>query len=56
MIGLFLCILSGRYLFEVPLRGSTLVLTVVSVLYLLVTLATGLLISSVTKSQMGRRK
>jgi ABC-2 type transport system permease protein len=51
MIGLFLCILSGKYLFEVPLRGSTLVLTVVSMLYLLVTLATGLLISSVTKSQ-----
>ena len=51
MIGLLLCILSGKYLFEVPLRGSTLVLTVVSVLYLLVTLATGLLISSVTKSQ-----
>jgi ABC-2 type transport system permease protein len=51
MIGLFLWILSGKYLFEVPLRGSTLVLTVVSALYLLVTLATGLLISSVTKSQ-----
>jgi ABC-2 type transport system permease protein len=51
MIGLFLCILSGKYLFGVPLRGSTLVLTVVSMLYLLVTLATGLLISSVTKSQ-----
>ena len=40
MIGLFLCILSGKYLFEVPLRASTFVLTVVSVLYLLVTLAT----------------
>jgi ABC-2 type transport system permease protein len=51
MIGLFLCILSGKYLFQVPLRGSTLVLTVVSMLYLLVTLATGLLISSATKSQ-----
>ena len=51
MIGLFLCILSAKFLFEVPLRGSVLVLTVVSVLYLLVTLATGLLISSVTKSQ-----
>jgi ABC-2 type transport system permease protein len=51
MIGLFLCILSGQYLFEVPLRGSVVVLTVVSVLYLLVTLAIGLLISSVTKSQ-----
>ena len=51
MIGLFLCILSARFLFEVPLRGSVWVLTGVSILYLLVTLATGLLISSVTKSQ-----
>jgi ABC-2 type transport system permease protein len=51
MVGLFLCILSGQYLFQVPLRGSVLVLAVVSALYLLVTLATGLLISSVTRSQ-----
>jgi ABC-2 type transport system permease protein len=51
MVGLFLCILAGQYLFQVPLRGSVLVLTVVSALYLLVTLATGLLISSVTRSQ-----
>jgi ABC-2 type transport system permease protein len=51
MIGLFLCILSARFLFDVPLRGSILVLTSVSVLYLLVTLCTGLLISSLTKSQ-----
>lgn len=51
MAGLFLCILAGQFLFHVPLRGSVLVLTGVSVLYLLVTLATGLLISSVTKSQ-----
>jgi ABC-2 type transport system permease protein len=51
MIGLLLCILSAKFLFHVPLRGSVLVLTGVSVLYLLVTLGTGLLISSVTKSQ-----
>jgi ABC-2 type transport system permease protein len=51
MIGLFLCILSAKFLFDVPLRGSILVLTAVSVLYLLVTVAMGLLISSVTKSQ-----
>jgi ABC-2 type transport system permease protein len=51
MIGLFLCVLSAKFLFQVPLRGSILVLTIVSVLYLLVTLGTGLLISSVTKSQ-----
>jgi ABC-2 type transport system permease protein len=51
MAGLFLCILAGKFLFHVPLRGSILVLTGVSVLYLLVTLAIGLLISSATKSQ-----
>jgi ABC-2 type transport system permease protein len=51
MVGLFLCILAGKFLFQVPLRGSVLVLTGVSVLYLLVTLAIGLLISSATKSQ-----
>jgi ABC-2 type transport system permease protein len=51
MIGLFMCILSARFLFDVPLRGSVAVLTAVSVLYLLVTVAIGLLISSVTKSQ-----
>jgi ABC-2 type transport system permease protein len=51
MIGLFLCIFSAKFLFDVPLRGSVLVLTGVSILYLLVALATGLLISSVTKSQ-----
>jgi ABC-2 type transport system permease protein len=51
MIGLFLCILSAKYLFNVPLRGSVLVLTAISALYLLVSAAIGLLISSVTKSQ-----
>jgi ABC-2 type transport system permease protein len=51
VIGLFLCILSAKFLFNVPLRGSILVLTGVSVLYLLVTLGIGLLISALTKSQ-----
>jgi len=51
MTGLFLCILSAKFLFDVPLRGSVLVLTGVSMLYLLVTLGIGLLVSSVTKSQ-----
>jgi ABC-2 type transport system permease protein len=49
--GLMLCIFSAKFLFGVPLRGSVLVLTGVSMLYLLVTLGIGLLISSVTKSQ-----
>jgi ABC-2 type transport system permease protein len=51
MIGLFLCILSAQFLFDVPLRGSVAVLIAVSVLYLLVSVAFGVLISSVTKSQ-----
>lgn len=51
MMGLMLCIVSAKYLFDVPLRGSVLALTLVSMLYLLVTLGIGLLVSSVTKSQ-----
>jgi ABC-2 type transport system permease protein len=51
MTGLLLCVVAGKYLFEVPLRGSLLVLIFVSMLYLLVTLGLGLLISSATKSQ-----
>jgi len=51
MIGLLLCVLAAKFLFEVPLRGSILVLVGVSMLYLLVTLGTGLLISSATKNQ-----
>jgi ABC-2 type transport system permease protein len=51
MIGLALCILSARFLFHVPLRGSIAVLAGASMLYLLVALSIGLLISSATKSQ-----
>jgi ABC-2 type transport system permease protein len=51
MIGLALCMVAAKFLFGVPFRGSVPVLTGVSTLYLLVALAIGLLISSVTKSQ-----
>ncbi len=51
LIGLGLCILSGRFLFHVPLRGSVVVLIGVSMLYLLVALGIGLLISSGVRSQ-----
>ncbi|MGH7796973.1 MAG: ABC transporter permease [Candidatus Binatia bacterium] len=51
MTGFALCLISARFLFHVPLRGSVLVLTGVSMLYLLVALALGLLISSALKSQ-----
>jgi ABC-2 type transport system permease protein len=51
MIGLALCLLAGKFLFHVPFRGSVWVLTGVSMLYLLVALGIGLLISSAVKSQ-----
>jgi ABC-2 type transport system permease protein len=49
--GLVLCIFAAKFLFQVPFRGSVLVLAGVSTLYLLVSLAIGLLVSSATKSQ-----
>jgi ABC-2 type transport system permease protein len=51
MIGLTLCLLAAKFLFAVPFRGSVAVLAGVSMLYLLVALAIGLLISSAIKSQ-----
>ncbi len=51
LIGLALCIVSARFVFLVPLRGSFWILTAVSMLYLLVALAAGLFISSAVKSQ-----
>jgi ABC-2 type transport system permease protein len=51
MIGLALCLVSAKVLFHVPFRGSTCLLAGVSILYLTVALAIGLLISSATKSQ-----
>jgi ABC-2 type transport system permease protein len=51
MIGLALCIAAAKFLFGVPLRGSIAVLVAASMLYLLVALGIGLLISSAVKSQ-----
>lgn len=51
MIGLALCLFAARFLFNVPFRGSVLILIGTSMLYLLVALALGLLISSVTRNQ-----
>jgi ABC-2 type transport system permease protein len=51
MIGFALCVLAANFLFQVPFRGSVLVLSGVSMLYLLVALSIGLLISSATKNQ-----
>ena len=52
MIGLTLCVLSARFLFHVPLRGSLWVLLCASMLYVLVGLGIGLLISSAVKNQL----
>ena len=49
MVGLALCVLAAKFLFHVPLRGSVCVLAGVSMLYLLVALGIGLLISSATQ-------
>ena len=51
MIGLTLCLLAAKFLFQVPFRGSVAVLAGASMLYLLVALAIGLWISSAVKSQ-----
>jgi ABC-2 type transport system permease protein len=49
--GMILTMLAARFMFHVPIRGSLALLIGVSMLYLLVSVATGLLISSSLKSQ-----
>jgi ABC-2 type transport system permease protein len=51
MMGLALSIAGAKLLFNVPIRGSLTLLVIASMLYLIVALGIGLLISSVTKSQ-----
>jgi ABC-2 type transport system permease protein len=51
MFGFMLCILAGQFLFHVPLRGSLFLLFLASIIYLLVALAIGLLLSTLVKSQ-----
>jgi ABC-2 type transport system permease protein len=51
LAGLGLCLLAAHFLFEVPMYGSLVILLISSMLYLLVALGLGLVISSVTKNQ-----
>ena len=51
MVGLVLCLFAAKFLFHVPIRGSVWLLAGTSMLYLLVALSIGLVISSLTKSQ-----
>lgn len=51
MIGFVLCLLAGQFLFHVPLRGSLSLLCLASMVYLIVALGVGLLVSTLVKSQ-----
>lgn len=51
MIAMCICTVVGHYIFEVPFRGSFLALSAVSCVFLIVALASGLLISSVSRDQ-----
>jgi len=51
LVGLILCLLAARFLFAVPIRGSLLLILFASMLYLLVALGIGLLISSAVRNQ-----
>lgn len=51
LAGLTMCLLAGKFLFFVPIRGSLLLIVLISMLYLLVSLSLGLLISAATKNQ-----
>ncbi len=48
---LAICLLTARFLFEVPMRGSLLAVVISSMLYLMVSLLLGLFISGVTRNQ-----
>jgi len=52
MLGLAVCVFAAEVLFRVPLRGSLWVLLGASMLYVLVALGIGLLISSWVKNQL----
>ncbi len=55
LIGMFdvlLCVLMGRWLFKVPLRGSGALLFVMAAIFLAGALALGMLISIVTRNQL----
>jgi ABC-2 type transport system permease protein len=52
LFGFALCVLSAEFLFHVPLRGSLWVLLGASMLYVLIALGIGLLISSWVKNQL----
>ena len=51
LLGMGICLVLSRFLFEVPLEGSLIALILISMVYLLVALGIGLVISAITKRQ-----
>lgn len=51
MIGLGISLIAARWLFDVPFRGSLLILLIGASMFLILQMSVGLVISSVTKSQ-----
>lgn len=51
LMGMALCLIAGHYLYELPMRGSMVLILGESMLYLIVALGLGLVISAVTKNQ-----
>jgi ABC-2 type transport system permease protein len=51
IVGLALCVGAAKLLFDVPLRGSIIILTFGSMVYLVLALGMGLVISAVTRNQ-----
>ena len=52
MVDMLLSVLAGRFLFDVPIRGSLLLLFTVSAIYLVGALSLGIVISTKAKSQL----
>lgn len=52
MLDLLLCVGVGQFIFDVPLRGSLSLLTLLSLLFLFGALSFGILISIITRSQL----
>lgn len=51
MLSMFICVIVSIFFYQVPFRGSILLLTLVSAVFLLSALALGLLISTLAKNQ-----
>jgi len=52
LLDLFLAVLMGEWVFQVPFRGSIFLLFLLSSIYIIVALALGLIISAVSKTQL----